>query len=105
MTCRKGKAWLSQNNIEFEERDIVKEPLSYDELKDLAKHKGVSVVDLINPRSRNLKQLNVDLNILSEEDALKLLKENPKIMYRPILKDEDDLIIGFKEDNYIKRFI
>jgi arsenate reductase len=44
--------------------------------------------------------LKVDLKTLEDDDALKLLKENPKIMYRPILTDGRRITIGFKEENF-----
>ncbi len=66
----------------------------------MAALKGINIVDLINPRSRNLKALKIDLKTLEDDEALKLLKENPKIMYRPILTDGKKITIGFKEENF-----
>jgi len=42
---------------------------------------------------------------MSEEEALILLSENPKIMYRPIFKNYNEIIVGFKEDNYSRYFL
>jgi arsenate reductase-like glutaredoxin family protein len=86
--------------MEFVDRDIEKEPLSEEELKNLAKLKSGTVVELINPKSRNLKQMELDLSKLDEPDAIKALQENPKIMYRPILTDGERIVVGFKEDEF-----
>ncbi|MBS3971156.1 MAG: hypothetical protein KGZ94_13700 [Clostridia bacterium] len=86
--------------MEFVDRDIEKEPLSEEELKNLAKLKSGTVVELINPKSRNLKQMELDLSKLDEPGAIKALQGNPKIMYRPILTDGERIVVGFKEDEF-----
>jgi len=58
------------------------------------------VAELINPKSRNLKEMELDLNKLDEAGALKALQKNPKIMYRPILTDGERIVVGFKEDEF-----
>lgn len=78
----------------------MKEPLSADEVRDLAHSAGISVKNLINPKSKNLKDLAMDLAELSEEIVAKVIEENPKIMYRPIFSDGDQLVLGFKESEF-----
>ncbi len=58
------------------------------------------MVELINPKSRNFKEMELDLNKLDEPGAIKALQKNPKIMYRPILTDGERLVAGFKEDEF-----
>jgi arsenate reductase-like glutaredoxin family protein len=86
--------------VSFTYRHIVKEPLSVDELKDLAHSVGISVKNLINPKSKNFKELNMDLAELSEEVAADIIVENSKVMYRPLLSDGEQLVLGFKEEEF-----
>lgn len=83
-------------------RDIVKEPPTVDELFDLAGRGGISVTGLVNPRSQGLKKLKVSFGHLSERDAAELLSRNPKIIYRPLLTDGKQLVVGFKPEQMEK---
>ncbi len=68
----------------------------------LAKLKNSTVKELINPKSKNLKKMELDLNTIDEASAIRLLQENPKIMYRPILTGGDRITVGFKEEEFRK---
>ena len=42
-TVKKAKAWLSDNGIEFEEVDVVKEPPTREELEEMYKRSGLEI--------------------------------------------------------------
>lgn len=76
-----------------------------DELKMIAQRKKIPIAGLINPKSRNLKDLGIkpaDLENLTEETALTLLTKNPKIMFRPIVLTGEQVLLGFKEEEFNK---
>lgn len=100
ITCRKGKAWLSEKNLDFVYRHIEKERLSPQELKEIAARKKIPVTGLVNPKSRNLREMGISLADLSEEKALEILTKNPKIMYRPVVLAGDKVLLGFKESEF-----
>ena len=100
-TCRKAKAWLSQHNIEFEYRNLIKNPLSEKEIKNLAHIAGLELADLINKKSQVFKKMAVDLTELGESDIIRLMGENPRIIIRPLLSDGQQLLQGFNEQDYI----
>lgn len=52
----------------------------------------------INPKSRTLKDLGVDMSSLSEEQAAELLSLNPKAMIRPLYKQGGKVVIGLNPD-------
>ncbi len=56
------------------------------------------MADLINKKSKALKKLDVDVSELSEEAAVKLLGQEPRIMHRPLFSDGDKLVVGFKAE-------
>lgn len=48
-------------------------------------------------RSRNLKNLQVDLDAMSEADLARLMSEHPKTMIRPLHLKIGVLVIGHQE--------
>ncbi len=88
--------------MEFNYRHLTKEPLNDDELTKLADLAGGDIKALVNPKSKKLTALKVDLDSLSLEEAVKLINENPQILYRPILTDHKGLVLGFKEGEFEK---
>jgi len=90
----------ADHDVIFIYRDLLKEPLSADELGDLAKLGGMSIKDLLNPRSTGFKKLNLEINNLKDNEAVSLINENPRIMRRPLLTDGKTLLAGFDAERY-----
>lgn len=103
-SCRKARAWLQENNIPFEERNIFSEPLSVDEIKNILRMTEDGTEDIISKRSKAYKNLNVDLNSLPMKDLYQLISENPGLLRRPIIMDDKRLQVGYNEDE-IRRFL
>ncbi len=76
----------------------MKNPLSIEELADLAKLGGVPVQGLLNKRSKTYKELGKDLKESNEYDVAKFLATNPKAIIRPLVAGNNELIIGFKAE-------
>lgn len=102
MTCRKAKSWLDEQGVEFNYRHLTKEPLNDDELTKLADLAGGDIKALVNPKSKKLTALKVDLDSFPLEEVVKLIAENPQILFRPILTDYNSLVLGFKEKEFEK---
>ena len=81
---------------------MVKQPPTVEELFELVGRGGITVIDLVNPKSQGLKKLGTDLLSLSEQEAAELLSKNPKVIYRPLLTDGKSLAVGFKPDQMEK---
>ena len=88
--------------MEYEYRDILKQPLNKDELDKLAATGGIAVKDMLNPKSTGFKNLGLELEKIGDSEAAGLIGEHPKIMRRPLLRDGKTLVIGFDEDKYAK---
>jgi len=99
-TCQKAKAWLSQQNIQFNYRNIAKEPPQEEELQKIAQLEGLSLKQLVNTKGLTFRKLKPDLAALDDSGVIKLIQENPSIMIRPVLMDDNGLVIGFSEDKY-----
>jgi arsenate reductase-like glutaredoxin family protein len=78
--------------LELEERDYFKEPFSQQEILDLAGPVGLS--ELFARRSPSLKKLGLAGQDLPDDQMLRLMLEEPRLIRRPLVKVGDKLLIG-----------
>ena len=97
-TCQKAKKWLEEHNIEFTERNIVEENPSFDELQTWYKQSGLPLKKFFNTSGFVYKemQLKDKLQSMSEEEQLKLLASNGMLVKRPMVINEDKVLVGLK---------
>ena len=81
-----------QKGLELEERDYFKEPLTEQELLELASLASLS--DLFAWRSPSFKKMEMSGEDLSEAQMLKLMLDEPRLLRRPVTRVGDKLIIG-----------
>jgi arsenate reductase-like glutaredoxin family protein len=74
------------------ERDYFSDTLSENEILDLAGKAGMT--NIFAWRSPSLKQKGVAGTDLSDNEMLKLIMEEPKLLKRPIVRIGDKLLIG-----------
>lgn len=102
--CRKAKAWLEDQGLEFVERNIVHNPLTKDELKEILSMTEEGTDELISTRSQAYKAFEGDIDDLSMNQLLDLFIEEPSLIRRPIIMDNIRLQIGYNE-NDMRMFI
>jgi len=83
---------LLQKGMEVEERDFFKDPLSRDELQDLAKEEGLG--NLFARRSPSLKKLGLDGQDLPESRMMELMFQEPRLIRRPLVRIGGKLVVG-----------
>ncbi|KRK45362.1 transcriptional regulator SpxA [Dellaglioa algida] len=103
-SCRKARAWLKENNIPFQERNIFSEPLNIDEIKTILQMTENGTEEVISKRSKVYQELDMDLDDLPLQQLFLLIQENPGLLRRPIILDEKRLQVGYNEDE-IRRFL
>ncbi|AME09005.1 regulatory protein spx [Gemella bergeri ATCC 700627] len=103
-SCRKAKAWLVENNIEFVERNIFSEALTTEEIKNILSITEHGTEDIISFRSKTFQKLNLDIDSMSIQDLYKIIRDNPGMLRRPIIVDDKRLQVGYNEDE-IRRFL
>ena len=103
-TCQKAKKWLDEQNITYTERHIVEDNPSYDELKKWYRVSGLPLKKFFNTSGLIYKemQLKDKLATMSEEEQLALLATNGMLVKRPLVVGENFVLLGFKEDAWIK---
>ncbi len=105
-TCQKAKKFLTENNIDFETRNIVTETPTIEELKEWIKISGIPINKFFNTsgllyRSMNLKE---ELKSLSDEEKIAMLASNGMLIKRPllVLPNKNIVLLGFKIDEWQK---
>ena len=104
-TCQKAKKWLEAHNITYTERHIADDKPSYDELKEWYGKSGLPLKKFFNTSGLLYKdmQLKDKLPTMSEEDQLKLLASNGMLVKRPLLVQDDTILVGFKAAAHWRR--
>lgn len=103
-SCRKARAWLEANHIDYLEKNVFNEPLTIEELKKILSLTENGTEEIISFRSQIFQNLNISLDDISLGELLNLILENPGLIRRPILIDEKRLQVGFNEED-IRRFL
>ncbi|AIY81903.1 arsenate reductase family protein [Clostridium botulinum] len=103
-TCKKALKFLKENNFEIEVRDIVNETPTREELLEWIDKSNLEFKKFFNTSGKVYKELNLKdkINSMTKEEAIELLSSNGMLIKRPILINENLVIIGFKEYDYSK---
>ena len=97
-TCQKAKKWLEENNIAFEERHIIEDNPSYEELKEWYEKSGLKLNRFFNTSGMKYRELNLKDKRpeMSEDEQLKLLATDGMLVKRPVIVKDDIVLTGFK---------
>ncbi len=103
-TSQKAKKWLQEKGVAFEERHIVEQNPTKEELKEWKERSGLPLKRFFNTSGLKYKELKLKdrLPEMSEEEQLALLATDGMLVKRPILVTEDKAIPGFREAEWEK---
>ena len=106
-TCQKALKWLEEHEIAFEERAIVEENPTYEELKEWHAMSGFPLKKFFNTSGLQYKALGLKdkLPQLNEEEQLQLLAADGMLVKRPLLLTEDNVLVGFKETEWTEKLL
>lgn len=106
-TCQKAKKWLDENKIVYTERHIVEANPSAEELKMWYERSGLPLKKFFNTSGMLYKEMKLKdkLSEMSEEEQIKLLATNGMLVKRPLVVDEDKVLVGFKETEWKEKLI
>ena len=101
-TCQKALKWLEEHKVEFEERPIVEDNPSYEELKAWYEKSGLPLKKFFNTSGMLYKEMKLKdkLAEMSEEEQLRHLATNGMLVKRPLVIGEDYVLVGFKEKEW-----
>lgn len=106
-TCQKALKWLESHQVEFEERPIVEEHPTYEELKKWYEKSGLPLKKFFNTSGMLYKEMKLKdkLAEMDEEEQLKLLATNGMLVKRPMVIGEDFVMVGFKEKEWAEKIL
>lgn len=101
-TCKRAKAWLMENGVAFDDRHIVEDNPTAEELKAWWEKSGLPLKKFFNTSGLVYKEQNLKERLpdMSEEEQLALLATNGMLVKRPLVIGEDFVLIGFKETEW-----
>ena len=101
-TCQKAKKWLTEKGISFEERDIITENPTKEELEAWYKKSGLPLKRFFNTSGILYKEMKLKdrLPEMTEDEQLTLLSTDGMLVKRPILISDEQVLVGFKEKEW-----
>lgn len=101
-TCKKAQAWLTEQGVSFELRDIKLNNPSAEELKLWHSRSGLPLKKFFNTSGLQYKalQLKDKLPTMTEDEMFDLLASDGMLVKRPMLITDDKVLVGFKEADW-----
>ena len=98
-TCKKALQWLRDNGVAFEDRHIVEQNPTQQELTEWYHKSGLPLKRFFNTSGNLYKEqgLKDKLPGMSEEEQLALLATTGMLVKRPLVVGDDFVLVGFKE--------
>ena len=105
--CQKAKKWLDEHQISYEDRHIVENNPTFEELKDWYERSGLPLKKFFNTSGMLYKEMKLKdkLPEMSEEEQLKLLATDGMLVKRPLVVDGDNVLTGFKEAEWAEKML
>ena len=106
-TCLKALKWLDGNGVSYEERPIVEENPTYEELKEWYQKSGLPLKKFFNTSGVLYKEMKMKDKLpgMSEDEQLQLLATDGKLVKRPLVVGEDYVLTGFKEAEWNEKML
>lgn len=101
-TCRRAKKHLEDAGIAFQDRHIVEENPTEEELAKWIGMSGLPAKRFFNTSGMKYRELGLKdrLPDMSEEEQIRLLAGDGMLVKRPLLIDGKRVLVGFKEKEW-----
>lgn len=97
-SCRKAKKWLEDHKIPYEEKNIFAFPLTRNDIRLMLKNAENGFEDIISTRSKYITENKIDVDSLKVNELEQLIIDNPSILKRPIIIEDNKMQVGYNED-------
>ena len=106
-TCRKAKHWLDEHGIEYESRHIIEDNPTSEELREWWEISGLPLKRFFNTSGMKYRELKLKdkLPDMSEDEQLDLLATDGMLVKRPVLVDDDVVLVGFKVKEWEEKLL
>ena len=101
-TCKKAKKWLDDHNIKYEDRHIIDNNPTFDELKEWYHKSNLDIKRFFTTSGMLYKEMNLKdkLPNMNEDQMLEILSTNGMLVKRPLIISDDVILTGFKEKEW-----
>ena len=96
---RKTLEIIEINDVEVQVILYLQDPPSVSELNLLLEKLGMKASELVRKRESIIKELDIDLSSISNDDLISIMAEHPILIERPIVFNESSAIIGRPPEN------
>ena len=105
-TCQKAKKWLKDNKIKFEDRNIVEDNPTAEELKRWIRLSGKDIKKWFNTSGLKYRELKLSQNLsnMTDEGKIDILASDGMLVERPIFISDECILIGFKQEEWEEFF-
>ena len=97
-SCRKVRAWFKNQGIPFREINILKHTITEEDLKEMLNKSLDGTDEIISTRSKIFKEQHLDVDSMSLHELCQFISQNPTVLKRPIIVDEDKIQVGYNSD-------
>lgn len=101
-TCREAAKWLKESNIDVEIRDIIEQNPNKDELSEWHSKFSLVLPKIFNTSGVKYRELGLKsvVNIATDDELIKTLASDGKLVKRPILLCDNAILFGFNKDKW-----
>ena len=104
-TCKRAKAWLTENGVTFDDRHIVEDNPTAEELKAWWEKSGLPLKKFFNTSGLLYKSMALKdkLPSMTQEEQIALLATDGMLVKRPLMIGDGFILVGFKEKEWEER--
>ena len=101
-TCKKAKKWLDDNGVAYDDRHIVENNPTKEELRDWLSRSDKPVRKFFNTSGMLYREMELKdkLDAMSEDEQLEVLASNGMLVKRPLVVGDDFVLGGFREKDW-----
>ncbi|MBS6479930.1 MAG: arsenate reductase family protein [Dialister sp.] len=101
-TCQRAKKWLDSHKIEYDDRHIIENNPTKEELKLWISKSNKPIKKFFNTSGMLYREMKLKDKLLqmTEDEQLDLLSSNGMLVKRPLVVGENFVLTGFKEKEW-----
>lgn len=97
-SCRKAKKWLEDHRIDYEEKNLLSERITLEDISKMLKNAENGFEDLISTRSKVYKETAIEPDEMTVSELTTFILDNPSVLKRPIIVDDTRMQVGYNDE-------
>ncbi len=102
-TCKKAKAYLTEQQVTFEVVDIINSPPTREMLEKFIDEDNVK--PYLNSRSAIYRENKLGVNLPGKAEAIEMMLEDPNLIKRPFIIKGDVASFGFQQTEFEEKWL